>query len=116
MAGIYTQYAAQGYPFYYRFRRYQNSLSQLAEAARSERSAHVVLMTDQWISPAAKWSREVLAIPIGIGTVWDSYAAAFAVLESILTNIAESNWDRTKSRIESWDAFRKEIGDNHDEY
>jgi len=97
------------------FRRYQESLCQLAKQARTERNAHVVLMTDPWFSPVASWSKEVLALPVGIDTFWDCYASAFAVIEAMFTYIAELNWDETKQRMESWDSSRKWLQHNRDE-
>lgn len=88
------------------FRRYQDNLTDLAAQARKERNAQVVLMTDPWLSPVAKYSKEVLALPINIDTVWDCYAPAFAVMEAMLTYVAELDWENTEKRIEAWDAFR----------
>ena len=87
-------------------RRYQASLEQLAKAASGNRSARVILMTDKWISPIAKHAHEVLPVPIDCGTLWDTYSAALAVTEAIVTRIAEDNWDQTRDRIKAWDALR----------
>ena len=57
---------------------------------------------DTLILPAA----EVLAVPIETGTVWDSYAAALAIVEAIVARSAELTWDETRERIELWDATR----------
>lgn len=97
------------------FRRYQERLCELAKHARTERNAHVVLITDPWFSPIASWSKEVLALPVGIDTFWDCYASAFAVIEAMFTYIAESNWDETKDRMESWDSSRKWLNLSRDE-
>lgn len=97
------------------FRRYQSNLSDLAEQARKDRQANVIVITDPWLSPVANWSKEVFAIPINIDTVWDSYAPAFAVIEAMLTFIAELDWDRTKNRIEAWDSARNKIGRHADD-
>ncbi|MCV2401845.1 MurR/RpiR family transcriptional regulator [Marinomonas sp. C2222] len=94
------------------FRRYQDNLSDLAEQARKQRSANIILMTDPWLSPVAQWSKEVLTLPINSNTVWDCYAPAFGVMEAILTYVAELDWDRTKNRIEAWDVSRSQIGKN----
>ena len=87
------------------FRRYQTNLARLAEQAAARR-AHVVLMTDKWLSPATRHAREVLAVPIETGTIWDSYSAALAVTEALVARVAEENWTETRSRIEAWDAAR----------
>ena len=88
------------------FRRYQNSLLTLAQKAVKARNVQVVLMTDKWLSPISKQASEVLAVPIDSGTLWDSYTGALAMLEAIVTRVAEMNWDKTKARIEEWDAVR----------
>jgi len=97
------------------FRRYQASLAVLAKRAHGDRSAQIVLMTDQWLSPVAKTASEVLAVPIDSGTLWDSYTGALALMEAIVTRVAESNWDQTRARIESWDAIRFEFGETNEE-
>ena len=87
------------------FRRYQRNLGRLAEQAGAQRVL-VVLMTDKWLSPATRHAAEVLAVPIDTGTVWDSYTAALAVTEALVTRVAEQTWDKTRARIEAWDAVR----------
>ena len=89
------------------FRRYQPNLSQLAKQADIERKAQVILMTDKWLSPVNRYASEVLAVPIDTGTIWDSYSAALAVTEALVTRVAEENWDNTKARIEAWDIARQ---------
>lgn len=86
------------------FRRYQPKLARLAELASGNRRARVVLMTDKWLSPATRHASEVLAVPTEIGTIWDSYCAALAVTEALVTRVAERNWEKTRARIESWDS------------
>lgn len=97
------------------FRRYQASLLTLAKKAIKARNVQVVLMTDQWVSPISRQANEVLAVPIDSGTLWDSYTGALALLEAILTRIAEENWDQTKNRIEEWDSARLDFGENDDD-
>lgn len=87
------------------FRRYQTSLLRLSKAAH-ERGARIVLVTDKWLSPVAKYAAEVLTVPIETGTLWDSYAPALAVIEAIFTKIAEDNFEQTQRRIQAWDAVR----------
>lgn len=88
------------------FRRYQSALAALAQTAVKERGARVVLMTDKWLSPISRDASEILPVPIESGTLWDTYAAALAVTEAVVTRIAETHWDQTRSRIEAWDALR----------
>ena len=89
------------------FRRYQPILTTFAKKATIDRKAQVVLMTDKWLSPANRYASEVLAVPIDTGTIWDSYSAALAVTEALVTRVAEENWDNTKARIEAWDIARQ---------
>ncbi|MCY6380406.1 MurR/RpiR family transcriptional regulator [Hoeflea prorocentri] len=93
------------------FRRYQRNLVRLAEQANARR-AKVVLMTDKGLSPATRFASEVVAVPIDMGTVWDSYSTALAVTEAIVTRIAEETWGETRARIEAWDAARETILEN----
>ena len=88
------------------FRRYQTSLASLARMAREERNARVIVMTDKWISPVARHATDVLPVPIESGTLWDTYSSALAIMEAIVTRIAEDNWENTRNRIESWDKLR----------
>ena len=89
------------------FRRYQPNLTLLAEQAATKRKAQVILMTDKWLSPATRHATEVLAVPIDTGTIWDSYSAALAITEAIVTNVGETKWDETRARIEAWDSVRQ---------
>nr|WP_325250040.1 MurR/RpiR family transcriptional regulator [Amylibacter sp.] len=97
------------------FRRYQKSLEILATNAQRSRNAQIILLTDQWMSPIAANATEVLAVPIDNGTLWDCYTGAMALLEGIVTRVAETNWDQTKARIEAWDANRIEFGVDDEE-
>jgi DNA-binding MurR/RpiR family transcriptional regulator len=94
------------------FRRYQNSLLALADKASNARNVQVVLMTDKWLSPISGQASEVLAVPIDSGTLWDSYTGALALLEALVTRVAEESWDQTKTRIEAWDSVRLNFGDD----
>lgn len=96
------------------FRRYQPNLARLAEKARGRR-AQTIVITDRWISPCAKGATELLSAPIESGTLWDTYAPAFALIEALLVPLAERDWDATKSRIAAWDGLRDEPNASHGE-
>ncbi|GGB06663.1 MurR/RpiR family transcriptional regulator [Allosediminivita pacifica] len=89
------------------FRRYQANLARFAAQARG-RKAQTVVITDKWISPAAKGATELVSVPINSGTVWDSYVPAFVLIEAMLVAMAERDWDATKQRISDWDKLRDE--------
>lgn len=88
------------------FRRYDLVLEKLAQQATKSQNARIVLMTDKWISPIAKHAHEVMPVPIDSGTLWDTYSAALAVTEAIVTRIAEHNWDAARTRMQAWEALR----------
>ncbi|MBL1421856.1 MAG: MurR/RpiR family transcriptional regulator [Alphaproteobacteria bacterium] len=88
------------------FRRYQPNLASLAEHAVKEKGTQIVLFTDKWLSPIAGSAKHILGLPIEIGTIWDSYVSAFALIEAMLARTSEINWDVVGQRIESWDALR----------
>lgn len=91
------------------FRRYQPSLERLAAAISEERRAQVVLITDKWQSPAARYSSQVIALPIEIGTAWDTGAAALALIEALVVTVSEHDWQSTEARIKDWDALRARL-------
>tara|TARA_R110002020_G_scaffold176756_4_gene369200 strand:- start:4593 stop:5441 length:849 start_codon:yes stop_codon:yes gene_type:complete len=89
------------------FRRYQANLARLSAQARA-RKVQTVVITDKWITPAAKGATELVSVPIESGTIWDSYMPAFALIEALLVPMAERDWDATKKRISEWDMLRDE--------
>lgn len=93
------------------FRRYQANLATLAGKAVRDRKASVILMTDRWMSPVSRNASEIIALPTNSNTLWNSCSGAFAVIEAILTNIAEANWGSARQRIEHWDALRLDSGE-----
>lgn len=95
------------------FRRYEPRLSALAAKAAAKRGAHIVLITDKWLSPVAEHASEVLALPIESGTAWDTYCGAVALMEALITHVSEQDWGATQSRIGKWDRLR--LDDNGDE-
>ncbi|MFT4744031.1 MAG: DNA-binding MurR/RpiR family transcriptional regulator [Yoonia sp.] len=94
------------------FRRYQKNLLALAKKSAQARNVQVVLLTDEWLSPISAQASEVLAVPIDSGTLWGSYAGALALLEALVTRIAEENWQLTKTRIQEWDSVRLNFGND----
>lgn len=87
------------------FRRYQASLARFSASVRAQK-AQAIVITDQWISPAAKGATELVTVPIDSGTLWDSYVPAFALIEALLVPLAERDWDGTRARIAAWDGLR----------
>jgi DNA-binding MurR/RpiR family transcriptional regulator len=64
-------------------RRYQESLARFAEKAH-QRGVHIILFTDQWLSPIARFARHVIAGRTAVPSPWDSSAALFVVAETLI--------------------------------
>ena len=65
-------------------RRYQEGIVAFAEKAR-RRGATILLLTDQWLSPVARFARYVVAGRTPVPSAWDSSAALFVAVEAILS-------------------------------
>lgn len=88
-------------------RRYDEELVRFARAAKKRR-AKVLLITDTWISPVARYARHVLACHIDVGATWDSNTGLFAVAEAIVARASESLWDSAESRVKAKEAIQGE--------
>ncbi|RJT26006.1 MurR/RpiR family transcriptional regulator [Mesorhizobium waimense] len=88
------------------FRRYQRSLEEFAERASKHCGLKIVLITDSWMSPISKYASDILALNIDSGTVFDSYIAAFSLVEALMTRVAEATWPQASQRIKRWDSLR----------
>jgi len=88
------------------FRRYQADLAQLAEIVANRRKTKIILITDKWMSPIARYSDHVVGLPIEIGTAWDTSICAAAFVEALIVKVSEADWATTRERIEAWDAVR----------
>ncbi|ODT07822.1 MAG: RpiR family transcriptional regulator [Mesorhizobium sp. SCN 65-20] len=64
-------------------RRYQESLVRFAEKAH-RRGATIILFTDQWLSPIARFARHVIAGRTAVPSAWDSSAALFVAAETLI--------------------------------
>ncbi|MEX0730965.1 MAG: MurR/RpiR family transcriptional regulator [Aquisalimonadaceae bacterium] len=79
-------------------RRYQDDVITFATQA-ARRGAHVVLITDQWLSPISSAAEHVLAVRIEVPSRWDSSAAIVTLMESIIAAINNRTWKRLADRI-----------------
>ena len=86
-------------------RRYDEELAQLACAAR-DRRARVLLITDTWISPAARYARHVLPCRVDVGATWDANTALFAVGEALIARVSELLWDSAEARVAAQESLR----------
>lgn len=88
------------------FRRYQPDLARLAERIQGTRHPTVVLITDKWMSPIARHSDHVVALPIENDTAWDTAICAVTFIEALIVKVSQADWPATRGRIETWDTLR----------
>jgi DNA-binding MurR/RpiR family transcriptional regulator len=67
-------------------RRYQESLVRFAEKA-GQRGVRIILLTDQWLSPIARFARHVVAGRTAVPSAWDSSAALFVMAETLIAEV-----------------------------
>lgn len=79
-------------------RRYEASVVQVAEQA-AELGAKVILVTDRWRSPAARWADHVLACHIEVPAAWDSTVSLIFLIEALAASVQGRNWGETESRL-----------------
>jgi DNA-binding MurR/RpiR family transcriptional regulator len=81
-------------------RRYENTTLRLAEMAH-ERGAKIVLFTDQWRSPVAKFAGHTFAVHISVPSAWDSTAALLLLSETMIAAASNKHWDVTRDRMQA---------------
>ncbi len=86
-------------------RRYQESLLRFAEKAH-QRGVQIVLITDQWLSPIARFSRHVIAGRTAVPSAWDSSAALFAVAETLIGAVTLRLETESAARIREMENLR----------
>lgn len=86
-------------------RRYQDSLLGLAEKAHA-RGVQIVLVTDQWLSPIARFARHVIAGRTAVPSAWDSSAALFVMAEAIIGEMTRELEAVSAGRIRDMEGLR----------
>ena len=86
-------------------RRYQDSLVRLAEKAQ-KRGVRVVLLTDQWLSPIARFATHVIAGRTAVPSAWDSSASLFVVCERLLAEVTARSGEAAAARLRDVEALR----------
>ncbi len=86
-------------------RRYQESLLRFAEKAH-QRGAHIILFTDQWLSPIARFARHVVACRTAVPSPWDSSASLFVVAEILIGELTRRLEAGSARRIEEMEKLR----------
>lgn len=86
-------------------RRYQDSLIRFAEKAHN-RGATIVLFTDQWLSPIARFARHVIAGRTAVPSAWDSSAALFVAAEAVIGALTRQLESEGAKRIRAIEDLR----------
>ena len=86
-------------------RRYQDSLLLLARKAH-ERGVSIILFTDQWLSPIARFAKQVIAGRTAVPSAWDSSAALFVVAEALIGEATRRLENESASRIKQMEELR----------
>ncbi|MFC2967755.1 MurR/RpiR family transcriptional regulator [Acidimangrovimonas pyrenivorans] len=79
-------------------RRYENTVLQVAEMA-VDQGAEVVLITDQWVSPAASLARHTLRAHVEVPSAWDSTVSILVLVETLLAAVQDLTWQETHARM-----------------
>lgn len=86
-------------------RRYQDSLLHFAEKAH-QRGVHIILITDQWLSPIARFARHVIAGRTAVPSAWDSSASLFVVAETLISAVTTHLETESEARIREIENLR----------
>lgn len=79
-------------------RRYDDSLLDAA-AELARKRAHIVLITDEWVSPIARHARHVLPCRTETGRTWDANGAILALVEALIARTTELAWPAASKRM-----------------
>lgn len=79
-------------------RRYDPALLETAKTL-ARRKAHIVLVTDEWLSPIARHARYCLPCRTETGRTWDANAALLGAVEAVIARVTELSWETASQRI-----------------
>jgi len=81
-------------------RRYERDILKLAEMAVAK-GVILVLITDQWGSPAAKHATHCFNCRIEAPSAWDSSVVSLFIVEALIAAVQDGNWKETKQRMKT---------------
>jgi len=87
------------------YRRYQPDTIECARVAGA-RGCDVVLFTDQWLSPASAYARQVLVTSVETVGPFDSLVGATAVVEALIAAVLRELGPRAEARMQSLERLR----------
>ena len=79
-------------------RRYDDNLL-LAAAELARKRAHIVLITDEWVSPISRHAKQVLPCQTDTGRTWDANGAIMTLVEALIARTTELNWATASRRM-----------------
>jgi DNA-binding MurR/RpiR family transcriptional regulator len=79
-------------------RRYEREILRLAEMAKSK-DVTLVLFTDQWGSPVAKYATHSFHARIEAPSAWDSSVVTLFIVEALIAAVQTASWEETKDRM-----------------
>ncbi len=89
-------------------RRYQQDIVEFA--ARASKKVHsIILVTDQWLSPAATFASHVIPCRVVSQSRWDSLVGVTGVIEALMSFLSDRQWPLIKERLESLEYIREQI-------
>jgi DNA-binding MurR/RpiR family transcriptional regulator len=87
------------------FRRYEKESVAISMAAK-EQGAQVILFTDPWQSPIARFADYVISAEVTSPSAYDSLVPTFALIESLYTDVFERLKDKAIKRVERLELLR----------
>lgn len=87
----------------YDFRRYQSRTVARA-ALLAEAGAHIICITDEWLSPIAQVAEVVLPTSVRSSGAFDSAAAAFVLTELLVDAVLDRLGPTAVERMRRWEA------------
>ncbi len=90
------------------YRRYQTDVVRFAGEARA-RGAHVILFTDQWVSPIAEVADVVITAPTATSSPFDTLVTPLLQVEAVAMGVAERLGADWRSRA----ALLEEVRNDH---
>lgn len=87
------------------YRRYQFDVIEYARQAAA-RDVHIVLFTDQWLSPIADLAEVTIVSPLEVASPYDTLAPAIAQMEALVAHIISTLSDAARERIERLEEIR----------
>lgn len=87
-------------------RRYDPILLETATLL-ARRRAHIVLITDEWLSPIARYAKHVLPCRTETGSTWDANGALLSLVEALIARTTELAWTTASKRMDAIEKGRE---------